>query len=75
MRALLDRIGQRALHALCILLVAVSAALLLRPLLLLLAAVADDDVSMAHALVALGYHLAIFGLAVTLHRRTRPGPL
>lgn len=71
MRALLDRIGQRALHALCILLVAISASLLLRPLLLLLAALADD-VSLTYALVACGYHLVIFGLAVTLYRRTRP---
>lgn len=67
----LDRLGGRILHVLCVLLVAVSAALLVRPALLLLTAVGDDgDVSLATALVGLGYHLVILGLAVTVYRRT-----
>lgn len=67
---LADRVGRKALHVLCVMLVAVTGALLLRPALLLLAAVGGGDVEMSTAVVALGYHLVLFALAVTLYRRT-----
>lgn len=64
------RIGGRVLHALCIVLVAVTAALLLRPLALLAAAAGDDGRGLAPALVATAWHAFLLTLAVTLYRRT-----
>jgi len=59
-------------RALTGLLVAFSGALLLRPVLLLVAAFGPDgDASPIAALVATGFHLFIFVLAITLFRRTR----